>query len=358
MDNPNPSSQPKAELASHRALESLITNLESILDSAIKNVESINGDGLAQLLSLMSSVILEIQSVFSRILSTLVRLKYFHFDNEEHLQEVLHSLERYRYDHGFRRDRYFCHRLRELCESYETLIVPELLKANIQNLDEWLSNFFDFSNVRFSYLRIQEMATRELLSLIRQARSEDSSEEKYELIRNKAAEYIEVLNNYLAELQDLNNKILGLSGRTGFLELVNDPKRLKQTQVSIVKDITMTTNEAPKYDMRGSSFPGGFAETNYGNMVETQHNYASEQKQTLARAANEIQNLLKQLEQSNPTATEIEKMEYINDETTPSFKRRVVGALQAGGEAAIEEFLDNPYVNVGKATIKGWMKPE
>jgi hypothetical protein len=26
----------------------------------------------------------------------------------------------------------------------------------------------------------------------------------------------------------------------------------------------------------------------------------------------------------------------------------------AGGKAAIEEFLDNPYVNVGVAAIEGW----
>ncbi len=84
----------------------------------------------------------------------------------------------------------------------------------------------------------------------------------------------------------------------------------------------------------------------------------SEQKQTLAASAKEIQQLLKQLEVSNPTATDAEKIAHVNDETTPSFKRRAVGALQAGGEAAIEEFLDNPYVNVVKETVKGWMKPE
>ncbi|MCC3415830.1 MAG: hypothetical protein JGK01_25295 [Microcoleus sp. PH2017_03_ELD_O_A] len=83
----------------------------------------------------------------------------------------------------------------------------------------------------------------------------------------------------------------------------------------------------------------------------------SEQKQTLAASAKEIQQLLKQLEVSNPTATDAEKIAHVNDETTPSFKRRAVGALQAGGEAAIEEFLDNPYVNVGKAIVKGWIKP-
>jgi uncharacterized protein (DUF697 family) len=86
--------------------------------------------------------------------------------------------------------------------------------------------------------------------------------------------------------------------------------------------------------------------------------FHSEQKQTLDQAAAEIQKLLKQLEATNPTATEGEKIAYVNDETTPSFKRRVVGALEAGGEAVIEEFLDNPYVNVGKAIVKGWIKPE
>ncbi|MCC3435608.1 MAG: hypothetical protein JGK30_25660 [Microcoleus sp. PH2017_40_RAT_O_B] len=83
----------------------------------------------------------------------------------------------------------------------------------------------------------------------------------------------------------------------------------------------------------------------------------SEQKHTLAEAAAQIQQLVKQLEQTNPTATEPEKIAHVNDETTPSFKRRVVGALQAGGEVAIEEFLDNPYVNVTKAIVKGWIKP-
>ncbi|WP_287660018.1 MULTISPECIES: hypothetical protein [unclassified Microcystis] len=83
-----------------------------------------------------------------------------------------------------------------------------------------------------------------------------------------------------------------------------------------------------------------------------------DQKQTLAEAAAEIQRLLKQLEQTNPSVTEAEKVAYVSDETTPSFKRRVVGALQTGGEAAIEEFLDNPYVSVGKAVLKDWMKPK
>ncbi|MEL4898002.1 hypothetical protein, partial [Crocosphaera sp. Alani8] len=82
------------------------------------------------------------------------------------------------------------------------------------------------------------------------------------------------------------------------------------------------------------------------------------QQPTLAKAAQEIQNLLKQLEQDNPTASETEKIDYINDETSKGFKKRAVAALMGGGETAIEEFLDNPYVNIGKAVVKGWMNPE
>ena len=85
--------------------------------------------------------------------------------------------------------------------------------------------------------------------------------------------------------------------------------------------------------------------------------YSSEQKQTLAEAAAEIQKLLKQLEQTNPNATEDEEIAYINDETSRGFKLRVAAALKAAGETAIDEFFQNPYVKVGKAAIMGWIEP-
>ena len=94
-----------------------------------------------------------------------------------------------------------------------------------------------------------------------------------------------------------------------------------------------------------------------GTYVEGNYYNNPEQKQTLSQAAAEIQKLLKQLEQNNPDATEDDKIAYVNDETTPSFKRRVVGALKAGGETAIDEFFNNPYVKVGKAIVMAWIQP-
>lgn len=123
-----------------------------------------------------------------------------------------------------------------------------------------------------------------------------------------------------------------------------------------------------RYSMIDKSFKGdrvissvivtGEAGNITNETVNSTYTEISPERQTLAQAAAEIQELLKQLEQTNPTATEGEKIAYVNDETTPSFKRRVIGALQAGGEVAIEEFFDNIYINIGKAIIKGWLKPE
>ncbi|AUT04452.1 hypothetical protein CLI64_21425 [Nostoc sp. CENA543] len=82
-----------------------------------------------------------------------------------------------------------------------------------------------------------------------------------------------------------------------------------------------------------------------------------EKKQTLAEAACEIQRLLKQLEETNPAATEPEQIVYVNVATKPDLKQRTIAALKEGGETAIEEFfLENKYLKVGKAIIKGWLQ--
>jgi uncharacterized protein Yka (UPF0111/DUF47 family) len=48
----------------------------------------------------------------------------------------------------------------------------------------------------------------------------------------------------------------------------------------------------------------------------------------LNEAATEIQRLLKQLEETNPTTDEAEKIAYINIATKPGLKHRVIAALR------------------------------
>ncbi|NEU80969.1 pentapeptide repeat-containing protein [Nostoc sp. UIC 10630] len=92
-------------------------------------------------------------------------------------------------------------------------------------------------------------------------------------------------------------------------------------------------------------------------------NYTPEQRQNLAEAAADIQQLLNQLGQAYPTNTPLEKQIVVTEalkeiERNPTLKARVIGALKAGGTEALKELLDHPAVNVLLAALEGWQDAE
>jgi uncharacterized protein YjbI with pentapeptide repeats len=125
--------------------------------------------------------------------------------------------------------------------------------------------------------------------------------------------------------------------------------------------VTMAEKETYKYYFHQSSI---------GNIVDTaqsgsrqqsinhQHNYASEQRQTIAEAAAEIQQLLKQLEQTNPSATEADQTAFLTAVIPPTKRQRFANALQEGGKELLKELMDNIYLNVAIAAIEGWQSAE
>lgn len=158
---------------------------------------------------------------------------------------------------------------------------------------------------------------------------------------------------YRRELQAKDDEITFYRQQsTNILEIV----KLQATRPINVKSIMSDTYNNNFHKPNISNFANKNAEN--ARQQANQNIYTSEQKQTLADVSTEIQQLLKQLEQNNPTANESEKIAYVNDETTPSLKRRAIGALQGLSETSIEEFFDNSYINIGKAIIKGWIKPD
>lgn len=134
--------------------------------------------------------------------------------------------------------------------------------------------------------------------------------------------------------------------------------RLINVENSAVSE-SMSDSYRSKYDQRHSqnSFVDTAQSGSKQEFNQTQHNYAPEQKQTLAEAAAEIQRLLKQLEETNPNATDTEKAAFVNLAIPANTRQRFVSALQAGGKEALKEFLDNPYVNIGTAIVEGWQDP-
>ena len=91
------------------------------------------------------------------------------------------------------------------------------------------------------------------------------------------------------------------------------------------------------------------------------HNYAPVQQQSLPEAVAEIQDLLKQLQQSDPTTTTAEQMIVARKaieriESDPTLKQRVINAAKEGSLAAFDKALDNPVGALIINVIKGWME--
>ncbi|NEN96293.1 MAG: hypothetical protein F6K50_12330 [Moorea sp. SIO3I7] len=110
-------------------------------------------------------------------------------------------------------------------------------------------------------------------------------------------------------------------------------------------------------DLSGAKFGGGFA--NRDQHGGTFNDYSKDHN--LTEAAAEIQQLLEQLSQTNPTSTNAEKMAVVAKavdqiEDKPTLKQRMINVLKTGGTEAFKEAVDHPLVNVLLAAIEGWQE--
>jgi hypothetical protein len=191
---------------------------------------------------------------------------------------------------------------------------------------------------------------------------------------------IEISDEY--DIQDLLNSLSQLRSDTdAVVTKVIDTRRQKlgnqiinHQRITITGgNVTMSNNQnyvetmserKININQSGASIGVGYSENVEANQLGgTINNYPSEQKQTLAEAAAEIQQLLQQLEQTYPTNTTTEQMvvatkaiERIESDST--WKQRVVNAVKEGGLQAFEKAIDNPVGAFIVGAIKGWQEAE
>ena len=172
----------------------------------------------------------------------------------------------------------------------------------------------------------------------------DNSEKGYESIRCNFEEIIQYLEENAEVISKQEITKYEIQGETIFVN--SKLERLKMTQNN------------PSININESNIASVTGEGKIDTAITHQHNYAPEQKQTLAEAAAEIQRLLKQLEETNPTATQAEQKAYVTASIPPTIRERFLSALQAGWKEAVKELLDNSYFNVGVAILEGWQEAE
>ena len=112
----------------------------------------------------------------------------------------------------------------------------------------------------------------------------------------------------------------------------------------------------------GSSLNTGYVAGDVTSEIKDSFNtHNPDQKQKLAEAAAEIQQLLIQLEKSYPTDTTTGKMTVATEaikqiDTNPQLHDRILSALKAGGVQAIAQLLNHPAASFVIGALENWQK--
>ncbi|MEM6398788.1 MAG: pentapeptide repeat-containing protein [Cyanobacteria bacterium P01_D01_bin.116] len=165
--------------------------------------------------------------------------------------------------------------------------------------------------------------------------------------------------------------------RTLSLETLQALLKEKQSIIHLLAGVLETKYNTPKVSINNSQHQGDTNMTgdrtvytgggNYNERIEGDYiqgsYYAAGEKQTLAEAAAEIQQLLEQLEQFYPTTTTSEQMIVASEaikriKSNPTLKQLVINAVKEHGSASFEKAIDNSTAAFIVGAIRSWQKVE
>ncbi|NEQ55348.1 MAG: pentapeptide repeat-containing protein, partial [Leptolyngbya sp. SIO3F4] len=138
----------------------------------------------------------------------------------------------------------------------------------------------------------------------------------------------------------------------------------KDKQVKMLARMVDTAIDRPSHDFRGAQFGGSFAATVQGDQIGGTVNNQASETPSVVEVADEIHNLLKQLEASNsPVSDESvsEKMALASQviaqiESNLTLKQRAIDALAIVGMASFEQTIAHPTAIFIVRAIKEWEK--
>lgn len=131
-------------------------------------------------------------------------------------------------------------------------------------------------------------------------------------------------------------------------------EELRSAHQNTLETMVKTMAENQNVTQNFNAPVGSVAGTNEGEMKTIQHNYPGETRQTPAESAKEIQDLVLQLLQSNPT--DIEALVEQRVKSDPTLRGRIRNALKEGGLETMKVIF--PLTGIAIETVRGWVEAE
>jgi hypothetical protein len=211
-------------------LTALVGEIESVVQTAAHSAGMTDAD-VRRLLRFLAQVVQVVEQAFQDVLGLLVEVSYLSDDelsNPRRMGELGKTAAMLTARSHYRDAAEICSRLKHLSESFDNFIRPTV--QHLPEFTSWAGVFGLIEHREGRIIALVEQTAREIERLL-----EDAAPGTLRQIRSEALTRATELRSLLGELHALNGRIVGYSGRAGFLQLTSNRAEL-QREVNIMID--------------------------------------------------------------------------------------------------------------------------
>jgi len=204
----------------------LASQIRGMTQAAVAD-QRIGDQDLVPILEFISSVVLVVEQAFTSVYTQLIELSYARPEDllEPRRTQILKSLDSVLERSRYRDVEEICSRLHHLSEHYSAVIRPKL--GHLATESEWAEVFALLNEYEGRIMLLVRSRLRDIGASLETAKTND-----LDGIRKAAGKAVNELRRALADLWQLRNQILGLSGEAGLLELLETGRRPQVIAVS------------------------------------------------------------------------------------------------------------------------------
>ncbi|MFA5203189.1 MAG: hypothetical protein WC708_02195 [Lentisphaeria bacterium] len=260
-----------------------------------------------RVLAFVSQVIQVVEQAFQDVLTLMLDIQYL--DQSElgagRLIELRKRVELLTARSYYRDAAEICSRLKHLRENFDEFIKPSV--RGLSGFNEWRGVFGLIEEREGRIVMLMQHTAHEISQLLDKA-----DEGQLSAARTRAGHSADQLRGLLAELHGLNGKILGLSGRSGFLELTRDRNELRREVNLMVDARDQSITHGPRVSVgNGNTFQHEFV---VAGSIHDSFNRAKDTSDQELRA--KLQELCKHVEQMTKQLSEETTSQVTQDLST------------------------------------------
>jgi hypothetical protein len=213
----------------NRGVAELVEQIDRMVETAASS-PALGEAELRRVLRFLSQVIQVVEQAFQDVFTLLVDIKFLDPGDirSSRLMELRKQVDLLTARSYYRDAAEICSRLKHLRHSFDEYVRGDLDK--LPSISGWNGILGLIEDREGRIIMLIERTARQMGDML-----DNINEGSLPIVRSKAAQSAEQLRSLLSELHELNGRILGYSGTTGFLELTRNRREL-QREVQIMID--------------------------------------------------------------------------------------------------------------------------